>query len=326
MNRFAFILCFFCFWVSVNAQNLIYNGSFEEYYSCPVSNDLGNDQLELAKGWWKPTQGTSDYFNACNTTYVSVPSNFWGYQPAQDGQGYIGLVPFDTNIQSDYLVLEYVQTKLNSKLKPCTKYNFTMFVSLANLSKYAVGDLSIMFSEHQLNESTDSVISISPQLINDSNPITDTLEWVEINFDYVASGFETFLTIGYKGSSFIGDTVLIQDINPGYIYSYYYIDNVSLFQVGNVPLEECNIGEISLPNVITPNNDGINDFLDIHNYSHLEPIVKIVNRWGNTVAILDSGNLVWTGTNESEGVYFYLMEYFIENKQYTQNGFIQLLR
>jgi gliding motility-associated-like protein len=326
MNRFVFIICFFCFWVSVDAQNLIYNGSFEEYYSCPVSNDLGNGQLELAKGWWKPTLGTSDYFNACNNGVVSVPSNFWGFQPAQEGQGYIGLVPIEYYSGSNLLGLEYVQTKLIEKLVPCNEYTFSMFVSLANKSKYAFGDLSVMFSANQTNENTTSTISLIPQFTNESLPIIDTMEWVQISFNYIATGFEQYLTIGYKDSDFNGDTVLIQDINPGYVYSYYYFDNVSLTSLGEVSVEECNLGEISLPNVFSPNNDGINDVLDIQSYSHLEPIVKIVNRWGNIVAILDQNNLIWTGTNESEGVYFYLMEYTIGSNQYTQNGFIQLLR
>lgn len=328
MNRFVFIICIFCFWTPADAQNLIYNGSFEEYYSCPQGNDLNDGQLEKAKGWWKPTYGTSDYYNACNNGIVNVPNNFWGYQPAQDGQAYVGFGAIDFSNSGEIFGMEFVQTKLREQFKPCVEYNLTMYISLADKSTHGFGDIAIFYSSDSLSEFIDTGISLSPSVVNDSNPITDTIGWTEISLNYVANGTEKFVTIGYHGHNVTNDTIIVDTTDPfgGENVGYYYLDNVSIIELYSVPLEECNIGEISLPNVITPNNDGVNDVLDIQSYSHLKPIVKIVNRWGNTVALLDQNNLVWTGTNENEGVYFYLMEYTVGNNQYTQNGFIQLLR
>lgn len=46
---------------SVGAQNLVPNGDFEDYTQCPdyVS------QIDRAVGWFRPTEGTSDYLHAC---------------------------------------------------------------------------------------------------------------------------------------------------------------------------------------------------------------------------------------------------------------------
>lgn len=328
MNRFVFIICLFCFWVSIDAQNLIYNGSFEEYYSCPVSNDLNNDQLELAKGWWKPTNGTSDYFNACNNGVVSVPTNFWGFQPAHEGLAYVGFGAIDFSDSGQILGMEFVQTKLKEQLKPCSEYTLTMYVSLANKSEYGFGDIAAFFSNDSIHEFIDTGISLSPTVINDSEPIIDTLNWTPITLTFIADGTEKFLTLGYKGHDYSGDTTYVgnDDISGNENYGYYYLDNIELKETGSIPFESCNLGEVILPNIITPNNDGINDFIDLKSLFSFNTKVKIFNRWGNVIADLDSNNFVWNGDNLSEGVYFYLIEFTIGNKEYKQNGFIQLLR
>lgn len=326
MNRFVFIICFFCFWVSTDAQNLIYNGSFEEYYSCPVSNDLGNGQLELAKGWWKPTQGTSDYFNACNNGIVSVPTNFVGYQYAQDGQGYVGIGAMEWFDDGTPNTLEYIQTRLLEKLKPCSKYYFSMYVSLADKSEYAIGDLSAFFTSDSITIQTYLSIGLEPQFVNNGSPIIDTMNWTKIEGYFVADGTEEYLTIGYKSEYFANDTLFLQNLYDGVGVGYYLVDNVFLMEFEQVPIEDCNLTGTTLPNIITPNNDGINDFINLDNLSSFYPKVKIVNRWGNVVGELDANNTIWTGDNLSDGVYFYFLEYSIGNKEYKQNGFIQLLR
>lgn len=314
------------FWGSLKSQNLVYNGSFEEYYSCPMGNDLGNGQLELAKGWWKPTLGTSDYFNACNTNIVSVPTNFVGYQYAQNGNGYVGFGAIewlDNGIPNN---MEYIQTRLIEKLNPCSKYYFSMYVSLANKSEYALGDLSAFFSNDSLSIQTYLSIGLVPQIVNGSNPILDTLNWTKVEGYFVADGTEERLTIGYKSGGVTNDTLFLQDLYDDVGVSYYLVDNVSLIELEQIPIEECNLSEITLPNVITPNNDGINDFIDLEELSSFYPKVKIVNRWGIVIAELDTNNSIWNGNEVSDGVYFYFLEYTIGNKEYKQNGFIQLLR
>lgn len=80
-----------------------------------------------------------------------------------------------------------------------------------------------------------------------------------------------------------------------------------------------------IPNVITPNGDGVNDEYRIDstdNISHFQ----IVNRWGNIIYSWNSGALNWDGKEVSEGVYFYQIQYLICGEEITKTGHITLLR
>lgn len=94
-----------------------------------------------------------------------------------------------------------------------------------------------------------------------------------------------------------------------------------------------NFNEFEFPNVITANNDGINDVLDLHAYFQTCDKYKIYifNRWGNLVYeqtdtstqfIGDTQN----GNNLEEGVYFYKMEYESPLDSGTKNGFIHIVK
>lgn len=70
-----------------------------------------------------------------------------------------------------------------------------------------------------------------------------------------------------------------------------------------------------LPNVFSPNNDGINDLFKAAVKSH--PIAalnfKVINRWGSEVYHTNDIDINWDGTNLSsnsltEGVYYYILE------------------
>ncbi|MDB4088213.1 gliding motility-associated C-terminal domain-containing protein [Flavobacteriales bacterium] len=80
--------------------------------------------------------------------------------------------------------------------------------------------------------------------------------------------------------------------------------------------------KISIPNDITPNNDGENDIFNVQFKSH-NPIkidLKIYNRWGNIVYSSKDLLINWNGKeirnnfSLSEGVYFYSFKATFENE------------
>ncbi|HTG56013.1 MAG TPA: gliding motility-associated C-terminal domain-containing protein [Niabella sp.] len=299
-------------------QNLIYNGGFEEYYSCPVSNDLNTDQLELAKGWWKPTSGTSDYFNRCNNTSVGIPTNFWGYQEAYQGNGYVGLVPSEWQIENGvYVGFEYIQTKLLQPLAPCVEYHFEMQINFANYSRYGFSRIGALFTKSPIHTLNWDAITNNPQILNNQGFLTDTVNWVTLTGNFTATGNEQYLCIGYFFDNVKNDTTMFQ-VPPVFVdtgYGYYYIDNVSLVEVGAV--ENC---EYELPNIITPNNDGTNDVWEFNSSS--EGHLAIINRWGNTVYEATGYSFQWDGENCTDGVYYYSYT----SDVFSRTGFIQLIR
>lgn len=89
---------------------------------------------------------------------------------------------------------------------------------------------------------------------------------------------------------------------------------------------------ITAPNVITPNNDGLNDtfILEWMNLTSLRLV--ILNRWGNTIYDVTSADLLnmtpsWDGGNATDGVYFYRYEGIgVAGQELDGHGFLHLVR
>ena len=94
---------------SVAHTNLVFNGSFEEYLSCPRKVDAVGI-LTIVEGWYQPTLGSADYFNVCGTRECGVPKNKLGWQQPHSGDAYCGIYCS----KNDYR--EYLQTRLRRRL------------------------------------------------------------------------------------------------------------------------------------------------------------------------------------------------------------------
>jgi len=87
-----------------------------------------------------------------------------------------------------------------------------------------------------------------------------------------------------------------------------------------------------MPNVFTPNNDGMNDiFSPIKINGIAINQISIFNRWGELIHRESSPKILWDGKtrneNSSDGVYYWIIEY--QNAKGIKNsktGFLQLLR
>ena len=78
--------------VCVCAQNLVLNSSFEDTITCPNSTS----QIYYSQNWFEPYFCSSDYFNICNSNIVSLPTNYVGFQYAEQGNAYAGIVVYNT--------------------------------------------------------------------------------------------------------------------------------------------------------------------------------------------------------------------------------------
>jgi hypothetical protein len=84
-----------------------------------------------------------------------------------------------------------------------------------------------------------------------------------------------------------------------------------------------------LPNIVTPNNDNVNDYIDFgtNGFSALQ--LEIYNRWGRKVFESSSPSCTWKPT-EDDGTYFYTAQYIIdcgrETKSKSLKGFITVVR
>lgn len=84
-----------------------------------------------------------------------------------------------------------------------------------------------------------------------------------------------------------------------------------------------------MPNIVTPNDDNINDAIDFGKYQFSTLQIAIYNRWGQQVFSSDSADAIWKPEGEA-GAYFYTAQYKIECGVDTRTrelkGHITLLR
>ena len=90
----------------------------------------------------------------------------------------------------------------------------------------------------------------------------------------------------------------------------------------NVDYEYC--GEVDIPNIFTPNNDGKNETFFIKGIKHEAWELYIYNRWGDLVYLSKDYQGDWTGADNSDGTYYYVLQN-PENEQIF-SGFVRIYR
>lgn len=316
---FIFILFSFRMFSQVN---LVPNFSFEDTVGCPT----GIGELFNAVSWVNPSSSlgsTSDYFNSCNSSLssVGVPINAAGFQSAKTGNAYGGFYAFNKGFPNAY---EYVETVLSDTLKKDTAYCVSFYLSLAEMSGYCTNNIGVYFSNNLVTTTTD-IILVTPQLVNTANILSHKLEWMKVEWQYTAMGGEKHITIGNFNNTFTSDTLYVGGTFPD--GSYYYIDDVF---VGKC-VDNTNTN-ITIPNVFTPNNDGVNDVFKITSKNIVTLNCKIYNRWGILVGELTKINESWDGLTTGglkceNGVYYCVLTARGEDgKEYNEKGFVSLVK
>ena len=209
--------------------NLVPNPGFESYTSCPTNPA----NTANAAPWYAPSDGTSDFFNACATlgSTVSVPTNFPGIQNAFSGQGYGGAFlyqPGGANATSSYR--EYLQTPLLAPLVAGQSYTVSFYVNRSDNYAWAIAEIGAHFSVGPMLNNVGPgapVFPVTPQVENPStNLLTSTNAWMLVQGTFTAAGGENYLTLGNFRSA--AATTAALGNGPYNIYAYYYFDEVSV--------------------------------------------------------------------------------------------------
>lgn len=98
-------------------------------------------------------------------------------------------------------------------------------------------------------------------------------------------------------------------------------------------LEKPNPNITELPNVFSPNGDGLNDEYSIADLQFAEDfLLSIYNRWGHLIFETNDANIVWKGEGDgnneaTSGVYFVILKYKnCHGEETTLNGNIHLFK
>ncbi len=89
-----------------------------------------------------------------------------------------------------------------------------------------------------------------------------------------------------------------------------------------ITFEYC--GPIEIPNIFTPNEDGINDIFKIKGIENDRWILRIYSRWGNLVFYTSDYQSNWKGDNADSGVYYYVLTN--PAKSQTYKGTVRLIK
>ncbi|MFZ4797411.1 MAG: gliding motility-associated C-terminal domain-containing protein [Bacteroidia bacterium] len=205
-----------------SAQNLVTNGDFENYTSCPTNYA----QVTRATGWLQPTPGTPDYFHTCSVS-LNPYNNLAGGEQPYSGNGFAGIVL--SNGTGAYR--EYIETQLTKTLIANRIYYFEMFVSLGDSCNYASNKFGIYFSNDSTYSDSTRIVS-TPQVTTLNSTYFSKSGWTQISAVYRATGGERFITIGcFNATNSANLTTYVGGGSTAGAFSnmtYYFIDDVSL--------------------------------------------------------------------------------------------------
>ncbi len=315
--------------LALNAQfNYVPNSSFEQLDSCPA----GQGQLtNNCREWFTPISvmyiqpplsytlpdgsGTSDYFHSCGQYFYSTPQNFAGFQIPKTGDAYSGIAVLinDTFYQSTYQWREYIEVKLNKKLKANYTYCAEFYYSMTSINagsppaRYVMVELGMLFTDTIVRRASGigtgqpQNIYTTPQVSEMMGSSIDTVNWIKVSGTFIANGGEEYLTIGNFKEL---DTLF------GDVWTYIYIDDVSVYYCGPdtnlIPIDS-----LIIPNVFTPNGDGYNDKFKYKNQEQWEFETQVFNRWGDLVfdnKSSENWDGFYKGNKVSAGVYFFIIK------------------
>lgn len=216
------------------AQNLVLNPSFENInVTCSGFSGAGYTNVI---DWDNPdptdTCSTPDWFSTCLSSFfpTAAPNSWLGRQTPRTGAAYAGFISYDATTNA---YREYVEGKLSSPLVAGQSYCVSFYVSLADTVPYAVDRLGVYFSNSFVQFPVSHCIShvplpFTPQLEWTGGFLSDTANWVRVQWQYTATGGEQYFTIGNfhtNATTNVMNTGASGFFNP---FAYYFIDDVNV--------------------------------------------------------------------------------------------------
>lgn len=290
-------------------------------------------QLSVAKAQIEPIvkirYGSSVTLNAGG-------SSAYSYQWYKDGRAILGEYSSSLNVSlaGSYQVLAVNRANCQSELSDV----FKVFVEFADLEVKKVSDLKLVGAdeefEYQITAKNNGNTDIDQVVVTDvfpsrllfvgTNNVEASFENGVLNWriPLLRDGQSQTLIVKAKGklAGLVTNTAVITgNVNmpdPN-------LSNNTSSDTKNI------IGNIRIPNVITPNGDGKNDVFRIQGIERYpKNTLAIFNRWGNEVyrsATAYKNN--WNGNGLSEGTYYYVLKIISkENKEEAFTGWVTILK
>ncbi|MCC6939442.1 MAG: OmpA family protein [Flavobacteriales bacterium] len=212
----------------------IRNGDFEQMDGKKLKRPGG---IQYASGWSSATGKKVDLFseNATVESTVSTPKNFAGDQLALSGANYAGIRWWSYQNKEPRT---YLQTQMKYKMKKDSLYCVRFYVSLADLSKYATGELGAYFSKDKIEK--DDALSLTYEVTVPSvrtKVYSDLFSWQGVCGTYQSKGNEEWMILGNFAATEKTMNEKVKrprgETRPQVFSAYYFIDNVEVYAVKN---------------------------------------------------------------------------------------------
>jgi gliding motility-associated-like protein len=233
-------------------QNMVPNGGFEEYNSCPtnwaqIDYSPAYISFPTVKDWVSPLQQTTpDYFNSCAAagSKVNIPATFLGTQDAYNGNGCAGFISYYySNAGGEYR--EYIQAKLKAPMIAGHKHRVVLYVSsnynpsITAYNYIGVDRVGVAFTNNAINHPTDRTLMLDYAVVNDSGAhLTIPNNWIKVEGTYIAQGGEQWIQIGtFKTSATPHSFVQVYPTVPNSgteDYCYMFVDDVTVTDLDKV--------------------------------------------------------------------------------------------
>ncbi|HEX4887641.1 MAG TPA: OmpA family protein [Luteibaculaceae bacterium] len=244
-------LFFICASIGYGQVNLVENGGFED-----ISGKLKSGaKVDIAAGWYSLSAAGADIFCAeSKDELMKTPDNAYGREKPYSGNNYAGIVAYSYQSKEPR---SYVTTTLASPLEAGKTYCVQFYVSLSDLSKFAVNNIGAHLTDREYNMAdSKEPLLVEANIKHSKNKIIETsVYWEPICGIYTAKGGERFLTIGNFSADNATSAKKMKkapqfkqaQVNT----AFYFIDEVSVKLINDASACECEKQEfVDVPKVI----------------------------------------------------------------------------
>jgi len=232
---------------------------------------------------------------------------------------------------------EVLMTELTQKLSVLHQYLFTMYVSRRD--DIVVASNIGFCLEHDSIAIDDHVYGYLPTsgafVYQIDTTIKDCENWVKFQhiFTPPSDGLQELVIGNFRTFHTKIDSLPLTDFcgpflfGYPYDYSYYLIDDVSLYCLDC----DTSVCHSAFPQAFTPNGDGINDewkpiFTPTCNIDSASYLMRIFDRWGNIVFTTSKLSEGWKASDKPIGSYIFYVQYDESGETKKKQGTVELLR
>lgn len=214
------------------SQNLVQNGSFEEFTDCPLGGFKKAKESLGIPDWFGLAFGTPDYYNSCagSSAPFGVPNNWRGYQSAYHGDAYLGLGVYQRWHKPNERAISNLKTELKKNKLYCFGFKAVMatesYGGIATNNLHGTLTNAAMDKNHNLYNRSKNII------------LKDSLNWQSLNTFFIADGYEQTLILGGNENR---DSVMVNRRDCRHCRdSYYFFDAVYLLEISPELLSKIN--------------------------------------------------------------------------------------